>query len=354
MAQRIRWGILGTGGIAAEFARALQWVPEAKLEIVASRTLDRAKEFAAAHGAARAVGGRDELARAGGVDVIYVATPNASHKADAIALLEVGHAVVCEKPFTTSAAEAREVADVARRKGVFCMEAMWMHFAPVMRDLRSLVSAGEIGDVKMVVAQLGFPFAPGNRIFDRGPGGGVLLDLGVYPVSFAVRLLGRPKRVVANAVFGSEGVDEQVAAVLEFEEGKQAIIGASARSRTANDATVLGTEGMIQVNEPMYCPESISVTPSSVIGHGGGGTSSGGRLARLKDSAIAQDVRSILRRAKTRTIRRRLLGKGYAHEIAEVVRCLQAGERECALMTLDESIVVAETLDEIRRAYGSA
>ncbi len=352
MARRIRWGILGTGSIAAQFAEAIRLVPDAELAAVGSRTIERAKEFAHTHGARRAVVGRDELARDQDVDVVYVATPNASHKADAIALLEGGRAVVCEKPFTTTAAEAREVVAAARRRGVFCMEAMWMHFAPVMRDLRSLVTTGEIGDVRMVVAQLGLAFAPGNRIFDRGPGGGVLLDLGVYPIAFAIHLLGRPTGVLARVVVGDEGVDEQACVVLDFAGGKQAVITTSARNRTANDATIQGTSGMIRVNEPLYCPESISITPASVIGADGGGNGApGGALARLKEIPLAQEIRAAVRRAKTKTIKRRLLGKGYAHEIAEVVRCLQAGERECATMPLDETILVQETLDEVRRVW---
>ncbi len=345
---KVRWGILGTGGIAAELATALRLVPDAELAVVASRNLDRAKEFARAHHVERAVVGRDALAARLDVDVVYVATPNASHLGDVVALVEAGRAVVCEKPFATSGADARAIAAVARRRGVFCMEAMWMRFAPVMRDLHSLVTSGEIGEVRMVVAQLGMPFGPGHRVLDVGPGGGVLLDLGVYPISFAMSVLGRPTTVLAHTVAGSSGVDEQVVVILEFSGGRQAVLTMSARSRTANDATVLGSEGMIRVNEPLYCPESITVTRSRIIGSTPKrGTA--GRLARVTNAALVRKVRSIVRRAKTKTVTRRLLGAGYAHEIIEVNRCLRAGERECASMSLDDSIAVAEVVDEIRR-----
>jgi predicted dehydrogenase len=350
MPKTIRWGILGTGSIASDFANALRLIPDAALTVVASRTSDRAAAFARTSGAARSVVGLEALASSSDVDVVYVATPNVSHRGDAIALLEAGRAVVCEKPFATTGAGARAIVDVARRSGVFCMEAMWMRFVPIMRDLHSLVTSGAIGDVRTVVAQLGMPFARGHRALDGGDGGGVLLDLGVYPVSFAMSLLGRPTNVVARRVLGSGGADEQVSIILDFDGGRQAILGASGRTRTANDATILGTEGMIRVNEPLYCPESLTVTPTSPIG-GEPKRAERGRLARVKDANLVRELRAIVRRAKAKTITRRVLGAGYAHEIIEVNRCLRAGEKECATMSLDETIAVAETLDEIRRAW---
>ena len=358
--KEIRWGILGTGAIAAHFAEGLASVPGATLQAIGSRARASADAFARAHGARRAYGSYEELARDPEVDVVYVATPNSAHRDNAILCIEAGKAVLCEKPFTVDAAEARQVVELARARDVFCMEGMWMRFVPLVRELSVLLRGGTIGDVRMITASLGMPFAfdAAHRVFDPLLGGGALLDLGVYPVSFAFYLLGRPTRVSSHAVLGATGVDEQATILLDFPEGRQAALTTSLRNTTSNDATVMGTDGMIRVAGPLYRPESLTVHRSSPAGGThpvrSGIVARAGRLARLRQNPLVRDVRSLVARARAKTVTRRVLGNGYAHEAEEVMRCLRAGDRESPVMPLDETLAIMETMDAIRLDWSRA
>lgn len=357
MPKTLRWGILGTGWVAGLFAQGLRELPDATLHAVGSRSRDTAESFARAHGATRAYPSYEALVKDEEVDLVYVATPNTLHREHCLLALAHGKAVVCEKPFTVDAAEAASVVAEARKRGVFLMEGMWMRFVPVMRELETLVRSGAIGDVRMLTAQLGLPveFNPSHRLFDPKLGGGALLDLGVYPLSLAVRLLGRPSRVSSQAVFNPTGVDEQCTVLLEFPGARQATIAASICNRTSNDATVMGTEGMLHLHEPLYCPETLSLVRSQRQG-GEGGKAGGGLadrlgLRRLKGHRLVREVRDVVKLARTERVTRRVLGNGYAHEAAEAMRCLREGLKESPLMPLDESLTVMQTVDAIRREW---
>ncbi len=252
----IRWGLFGTGMVAGHFASALSMVPNAELYAIASRSGNRADAFAREFGVKRAYGGYQELVDDDEVDVVYVATPNTTHRDLVVLALEHGKAVLCEKPFAMNAAEARAIADVARRTGRFCMEAMWMRFVPLMRELITIVRRGTVGPVRLVTANLGYPcaFDAKSRLFDPGLGGGVMLDLGVYALSFVFQVLGRPTDIVSRAVLGASGVDEQVSVVLGFADGAQASIAASFRCRLSNTATVHGPGGLIRSPNPSTVP----------------------------------------------------------------------------------------------------
>ena len=185
--QKVRWGILATGGMAARFTADLVDLPDAEVVAVASRTEASAKAFAERFGIPRAYGGWETLARDEDVDVVYVATPHSAHRTAAGLCLEAGRNVLCEKPFTLNAREAAELVALAREKNVFLMEAMWMFCNPLVRRLKTLVDDGAIGEVRSLQADFGLegPFPPAHRLRDPAQGGGALLDLGVYPVSFA-------------------------------------------------------------------------------------------------------------------------------------------------------------------------
>ncbi|QRO01338.1 Gfo/Idh/MocA family oxidoreductase [Archangium violaceum] len=358
MRNTIRWGILGTGWIAGLFARGLRELPDARLVAVGSRSRQSADAFAREHGATRAHASYEELVRDAEVDVVYVATTNNAHRDNCLLALEHGKPVLCEKPFTLDAAEASAVVEAARARGLFCMEGMWMHCVPVMRELESLVRAGAIGDVRMLTAQLGFPveFDARHRLFDLALGGGALLDLGVYPLALALRLMGSPTRISSQAVLGKTGVDEQCTILLEFPEGRQAAITTSIRNRTPNDATLMGTDGMIHLHEPIYRPETLSLVRAAR--QGGARTASRVRgyaerlgLERLAQHPRVRDVRELLQLARTQRVTRRVLGNGYAHEALEVMRCLREGLKESPLMPLDESLELMRTVDAIRREW---
>jgi predicted dehydrogenase len=332
MPHAIQWGILGTGNIASQFAQALRLLPEAGLLAVGSRSQESADAFAGAHRVPRAYGSYEALARDPGVEVVYIATPHHLHKDNSLLCLEHGKAVLCEKPFTLDAREAALVVHTARAKGLFCMEAMWNRFVPIVRELDTLLSQGAIGDVRMLNASLGLPFAfnPQHRVFAPPMGGGALLDLGVYPVSFALRQFGKPTRITSHAVMGETGVDEQLSILLDFPEGRQATLGASLRNRLQNDAALLGTRGMLHLHEPLNCPSTLTWTPTRAIG----GT----------DTPLQPP----------RTLTRPVLGNGYAHEAVEVMRCLREGLLESPLMPLEETLLIMHTMDAIQATWGRA
>src|SRR5919206_447024 len=192
--RKVRWGILATGGIAAAFAADLVDLPDAEIAAVASRRRESAQAFAERFGAARAYGDWESLAADPDIDVVYVATPHAAHRAAAGLCLTAGRNVLCEKAFTLNVREAQELVALARERGSFLMEAMWMYCNPLVRRLKRMVDDGAIGEVRHVQADFGLagPFPPSHRLRDPLQGGGSLLDLGVYPVSFAQLLLGEP------------------------------------------------------------------------------------------------------------------------------------------------------------------
>ncbi|MEV7438397.1 Gfo/Idh/MocA family protein [Streptomyces griseoviridis] len=323
-AQNVRWGILATGGIAAAFTGALVDLPDAEVVAVASRTEASAKGFAERFGIPRAYGDWASLAADEDVDVVYVATPHSAHRAAAGLCLEAGRNVLCEKAFTLNAREAEELVALARGRGSFLMEAMWMYCHPLVRRLKALVDDGAIGEVRTVQADFGLagPFPPSHRLRDPAQGGGALLDLGVYPVSFAQLLLGEPSEVVARAVLSDEGVDLQTGTVLSFDSGALATLHCSLTGGTPVAASITGSAGRIDVPDGFFFPERFVVRRD-------------GRDPEEFTADPADGPRDTLR-----------------HEASEVMRALRAGERESPLVPLDGTLAVMRTLDTIRERIG--
>ena len=346
---RIRWGILGTGFIAREFARGLRLVPEAHLLAVGSRTHERAAAFAALHGVPRTYGSYEALAEDPDIDVVYIATPNSQHKDNCVLCLNSSKAVLCEKPFTVTAADARDVIALARRKRLFCMEAMWTRFVPLIRELPRIIGNSAIGDLRMATMQLGFPNAldPSHRLFNAELGGGALLDLGVYPLSLAFQLFGKPTHIDSQAVFGTTGVDEQVSILLGYPEGRQAVLTASLRNQTSNDAVIMGADGYAHIHAPLYCPHKLSLvrTPRR-----GATSASHPGLRQLYSRIGGYLPLPQPRRVKTMTWHYK---NGYCHEASEVVRCLTRGAIESTIMPLDETLSIMETIDCIRQRWSA-
>jgi predicted dehydrogenase len=340
--------------MAAVFAEGLASAEGAVLAGVASRSEARAAAFAEQHRVSRAHPSYEALAADPSIDVVYVATPNAQHAEHAEMALEAGRAVLCEKPFTLDAREARRVVDTARRRKVFCMEAMWTRFAPAVRQALSEIEAGAIGELTMAHFDLGMPFVfdEHQRLFRPELGGGALLDLGVYPLAFASRLFGAPSEVRAQAVFGPTGVDEQVSALLQYPGGRQAMIAASLRNAMANEGVIMGRRGLLTLHAPLYFPTSF--TRREIPVHGPPRFAPGGRLSRLRQSAPLQAVAARLRRFQGTLVVPRLSGNGYNYEADAVMACLREGRLEHPLMPLDESIRILETADAIRHQIAKA
>jgi len=338
----VRWGIVGTGAIARLFASDLRFALGAQLVAVGSRDIARARVFADSFDVSRAYGSYRALIDDAEVDVVYIATPNSQHHGLAIAALEAGKAVLCEKPFTLNAHEAREVVQVARRTGRFCMEAMWMRFAPAVRELQGRIGRGEIGPVRHVRASLGFDvtFDPNHRIFDPTLGGGALLDLGVYAVSLCCALLGAPQQLTSHATLGETGVDEHVTMELSYANGVTASIETSVRMRLLNDAVVTGTQGQLSLSAPLYFPQAVSFSPKT-------------ERAAVDVTRPQKLLRTMagLARSAAAKLQAPVKGSGYQYEAAEVMRSLAAGRSESELMSLDASVQVMETMDAARAAW---
>ncbi|MEU6588552.1 Gfo/Idh/MocA family oxidoreductase [Streptomyces sp. NPDC046881] len=322
--QSVRWGILATGGIAAAFAADLVDLPDAEIVAVASRRREPAEAFAERFGVARAYGDWESLAGDPDIDVVYVATPHSAHRAAAGLCLAAGRNVLCEKPFTLNLREAEELVALAREHDRFLMEAMWMYCNPLVRRLKELVDDGAVGDVRTVQADFGLagPFPPAHRLRDPALGGGALLDLGVYPVSFAQLLLGEPDGIAARAVLSEEGVDLQTGALLSWDSGALASVHCSIVGGTGVTASVTGTRGRIDVPAGFFHPDRFVLHRD-------------GRDPEEFAADPADGPRTSLR-----------------HEAEEVMRALRAGEKESPLVPLEGTLAVMRTLDAVRERIG--
>jgi predicted dehydrogenase len=317
----IRWGIVGPGRIAENLVKDFAVVDGARPVAVASRSIDRAQAFAARHGLDRAYGSYAEILADPDVDVLYVATPHPQHHAIALGAVEAGKALLIEKTFTATAAGAQEIVDAAGAAGVFVMEAMWTRFQPAIVAVRDLIADGAIGEVRSVQADLGVAkeYDPTDRMFDLALGGGALLDVGVYVVSFAQMLLGTPDTVTAAGSRFANGADAEAGLLLSWDDGRTATLTISLRCPLPGAARVFGTEGWIDVLPRFHHPETIVL-------HRDG--------------------------AEPETITRPPLGQGYAHELIEVTECVRAGRSESAVMPLADTLAVQTLLGEAAEQLG--
>ncbi|MFG3296120.1 Gfo/Idh/MocA family protein [Streptomyces sp. NPDC048179] len=322
--QSVRWGILATGGIAAAFTADLVDLPDAEIVAVASRSTASAEAFAERFGIGRAYGDWESLARDEEIDVVYVATPHSAHRAAAGLCLEAGRNVLCEKAFTLNGREAEELVALAKEHDRFLMEAMWTYCNPLVRRLTALVADGAIGEVRTVQADFGLegPFPPAHRLRDPALGGGALLDLGVYPVSFAHLLLGEPDGMSARAVLSEEGVDLQTGALLSWESGALAMVHCSIVGGTGTSASITGSRGRIDIPDGFFHPE---------------------RFVLHRDGRDPQEFAMDPADGPRNTLR---------HEAREVMRALRAGEKESPLVPLDGTLAVMRTLDTLREQIG--
>ncbi|MFE9660183.1 Gfo/Idh/MocA family oxidoreductase [Streptomyces sp. NPDC005955] len=322
--ERVRWGILATGGIAASFTADLLDMPDAEVVAVASRTEAGARAFAERFGIPRAYGDWSSLAADEDVDVVYVATPHSAHRTAAGLCLEAGRSVLCEKAFTLNTAEAAELVALARARGLFLMEAMWMYCNPLVRRLKALVDDGAIGEVRAVHADFGIDgsFPATHRLRDPRQGGGALLDLGVYPVSFAHLILGEPSGVTARATLSPEGVDLQTGMVLSYDSGALAVLHCAVNAHTPVIASITGSKGRVEVPAGFFYPDRFVLHRD-------------GREPETFTAATEDGPRDTLR-----------------HEAAEVMRCLREKATESPLVPLDGSLAVMRTLDAVRDRIG--
>lgn len=272
------WGILGPGGIAKAFATDLKLLDGHSVAAVGSRTLKNAQDFANTFGGT-AYGSYEALVADPSIDAIYVATPHPAHKDNVVLALNAGKPVLCEKPFAVNAKEAQEMVAAAQKNNVAMMEAMWSRFLPHYAQVREIVASGVLGKILTVHADHGQRLADQNiaRLVEPALAGGALLDLGIYPVSFAHMVLGNPTKITASGVLTDKGVDAQTSMIFDYADGAQAVLNTTMIEQTPCRAVVAGVDGWLEIDRVFYTPTSMRVTlfdgsvteyPTNYTGHG--------------------------------------------------------------------------------------
>ena len=321
MSDSIRWGILGTGGIARTFTTDLK---TAGLDVAAvgSRSAESAEAFAAEFGIERAHGSYEDLVADPEVDAVYVASPHPFHAEHSLLAIAAGKHVLVEKAFTVNAAQAQRIADAAREAGVAVVEAMWTRFLPHMIRIREIIAAGTLGDVRTVLADhdQDLPDDPAHRVNNLALGGGALLDLAIYPVSFAIDMLGLPTRILAHSTMSATGADRQTAIIFEHEGGRQSVSHSALDTQGRVGAQILGTDARIDIEPWWYGATDFRVIDpdGQVLEH------------------YVSDVES----------------RGMQYEAMELERVIRAGEHTSPIMPIEQSVAIMHVLDQIRDQIG--
>lgn len=332
----IGWGILATGKIARKVAADLALVPGAELVAVGSRSAASAEAFVAAAGGPRttAHGSYESLLADPAVEVVYVASPHALHLEHARAAFEAGKHVLCEKPLTTTVADAEEMVALARRHDRFLMEAMWTACHPVVRALADGLRAGTYGTPRHLHAELGFVVDadPGDRLLDPARGAGALLDMGIYPLTLAHLLLGEAESLGATAVLSERGIDLDVAVAGRYPGGALATMGASMTSWSSRAATIATDRGRLDLAD-FHHP-----TRATWTAYEAGGTNDRVSPAAPVEVTGAEPV----------------IGVGYGNEVAEVGRCLRAGLRESPWVPHTQTLTIMRQMEALLASVGVA
>ncbi|MET0480787.1 MAG: Gfo/Idh/MocA family oxidoreductase [Mycetocola sp.] len=317
----LRWGILGPGGIAQAFANDLV-LNGLTVQAVGSRRADAAAAFAEKYGIPNVHGSYEDLVADPEVDVIYVATPHPFHAAQALMALEAGKHVLVEKPFTLNAPEAEAVTARARELGLVVLEAMWTRFLPHMVRIREILAEGTLGELRSVIADhtQSLPSDPAHRINALELGGGALLDLGIYPISFASAVLGTPAQVTASATFRDTGADASVGTIFTYSGDQIATTLSASNAHGPNVASVIGSEGRIDIDSVWYSASSFTVYNN------------------------ANDV--------LESYTSNVVGRGMQFQAFELERLVAAGELESDVLPHAETVSIMHTLDDIRRQIG--
>lgn len=321
MAEKIRWGIVGPGHIAHSFAKDLQLVDGGELTAVASRSLDRAKEFADEYGAEHRFGSYQELFESNTVDVLYIATPHTSHSDLTIAALNEGKAVLCEKPLGIDADEVKMMIATAKKNGAFLMEALWSRFNPSIVKVKDLIEEGKIGDIAYLSANFGFYALDRDedgRLLNPDLAGGSLLDIGIYPIFLAYLMLGKPDNIEAVSLFHKTGVEIQTAMIFEYPHA-QATLVSGLRSKIRMRAEISGSKGSAFLRERWHETQGYSLDTDG----------------NWEDFELPTT------------------GKGYSHEIEEVHECLRNEKLQSEKWSWQNSLDLINLLDEVRHITGT-
>lgn len=325
--KNLRWGVVAPGQIARRVTADIALLEDSELQAVSSRSQANAANFAeefgfiSSYSDSNGVSGYQHLFNDPDVDVVYIATPHSQHREVAEAALTAGKHVLCEKPFTVNSAEARALAEVAAANGVFLMEAVWTRFLPSINRAWDIIGSGELGEIRWVQADLGFVSAyDGNsRLWDPAVGGGALLDLAVYPLTWALGALGFPAHTAAQATLTEDGVDMGNVLTLSYENGANAQLITSIVAACPGTATVSGSAGWLKASTPQCNPSDLTITTTD---------------GRSRVEAFEQ------------------IGSNYVYQLREVTRCIQDGLTESPTMPWAHSIATMALLDDIREQVG--
>ncbi|MEY2814429.1 MAG: hypothetical protein RIS05_177 [Actinomycetota bacterium] len=321
MSTEFRWGILASGGIAQAFARDLSYFNNHIVAAVGSRTQESADTFATEFPGCVAYGSYEDLVNDPTLDAIYVATPHPYHVSNTILALNAGKPVLCEKPLTINAKEAMEMKAAAEANDVALMEAMWARFLPHMHKVREILASGVLGEIWAVEADHGQRLSDyaNPRHWEPSLGGGALLDLGIYPISFAHMVLGKPDSITSSATFTDKGVDASSTAIFNYKSGAQAILTSNMMVSTPCRATICGTLGKIEIDRTFYNPTSMRV---------------------------------IMHDGTTTEYAKNYQGHGLREQAMEFERVVRSGAKSSPILTPAESVEIMRSLDEIRRQIG--
>ena len=317
MERTINWGIIGTGKIANKFALALKHVPGTSIKAVASREKSRAETFAAQHNVQKTYGSYLELAEDAEVEVVYVATPHVFHFENTMMCLNHNKAVLCEKPFAMNYEEVRQMVELARKKNLFLMEALWTRFFPGTLKILELIKNDAIGEIKYIRSDFGFKasFDPDGRLFNKALGGGSLLDIGIYPVFIALMTMGVPEKVMSDAIIGSTNVDDSISMVFKYKNGSLATLSSTFMANMPIETDICGTKGMIRIPKPWFMSRTFSL---------------------ILNDGTKEDFNN------------EFICNGYEYEAMEVNNCLRQGKTESSVLTHEFSIELIRLLDEVR------
>jgi len=314
------WGILGPGGIARAFAKDLTFLEGHTIGAVGSRSLANAQVFANDFGGT-AYGSYEELVNDSTIDAIYVATPHPAHHDNVILALNAGKPVLCEKPFAVNAAEAQAMVDAASHNKVALMEAMWARFLPHYAKVREIIASGVLGPILSIHADHGQRLADQNipRLVDPHLAGGALLDLGIYPISFAHMILGNPLSISSSAVMTDKGVDAQTSMIFTYENGAQSVLTTTMIEQTPCRAVVAGLHGWLEIDRTFYNPASMRVI--------------------LNDGSVTQYPSTYT-------------GHGLREQAESFKQLVQSGKLESEILSWQDTIDIMKTMDAVREQIG--
>ncbi|WP_205618124.1 Gfo/Idh/MocA family protein [Neotamlana sedimentorum] len=318
--KNVKWGIIGLGNIAHKFAKDLLTIPDAELYAVASRTQEKADDFANTYQAKKAYASYEDLAHDSNIDAVYIATPHVFHKENTMMCLQKGIAVLCEKPFAMNANEVEDMIACAKENNTLLMEALWTAFLPHYQFVLNEIKNETHGKLLNLKADFGFsrPFDESKRLFGKNLGGGSLLDIGIYPIFVALSTLGIPEHINADATFFENEVDASCYMTFHYKNGVEAQLKSSIKEVLPTEAIFTFENATIKINTMFHQPSTVTITKNGI--------------EETKDFGYT-------------TI-------GYNFETIHFNQLIKSGKTESDIMTFDFSRKLIALLDEVSNKIG--